>query len=57
MRVTLLATRTVKPDDEVLVSGNSPKLPFAVPAGIGCVLAGCELLLRIQFPWSQFVKV
>ncbi len=57
MRLTLLATRTVKPDDEVLVSGNSPKLPFAVPAGIGCLLAGCEMLLRVQFPWSQFVKV
>ena len=44
----LMSAAKVKPD----LNKDTIRIPFGIPFGIGAVLTGIELLLRIKLPWS-----
>jgi len=49
--VNAALARAAKSDESALPK-DSPKLPFAVAALVGGILAGLEVMLEIDLPWS-----
>ncbi len=48
----IFASAGLKPE----LPGDSPRIPFGLAACLGALLAGAEHMLRIDLPWSAWVR-